>query len=70
MDQVDQASIYLGKDSMNTEILSSKSSGINLCTLESSEEGDESKENPLPEQIRTYIDASGKIVSEIVEHSG
>jgi len=66
LDQVDQATIFLGPDSLNTEVLLSKCSGINLCTLE----GDESKETPLPEQIRTYISADGKIVSEIVEHSG
>lgn len=68
MDQVDQATIFLGKDSMNTEVLLSKSSGINLCTMEG--EDGESKETPLPEQIRTFIGADGKIVSEIVEHSG
>lgn len=66
MDQVDQATIFLGKDSMDTEVLSSKSAGINLCTLD----GDESKETPLPEQIRTYFGADGKFVSEIVEHAG
>lgn len=66
MDQVDQATVFLSKDSKDIEVLSSKSSGINLCTLE----GDDSKETPLPEQIRTFIDAEGKIVSEIVEHAG
>jgi len=68
MDQVDGAQIYLGKDSMNTEVFSSKSSSINLNIIES-EEGDY-KEVPLPEQIRTYVGKDGKVVSEIVEHAG
>jgi adenylyl cyclase-associated protein len=67
IDQVDGAQIYLGKDSMNTEIFASKCSGINLNIIEG-EDGDY-KENPLPEQIRTYIGKDGKIVSEIVEHA-
>ena len=68
MDQVDGAQVYLGKDSMNTEVYSSKSSGINLYIIEG-EDGDY-KEVPLPEQIRTYIDSNGKVVSEIMEHAG
>ncbi|KAF4628488.1 hypothetical protein G7Y89_g9660 [Cudoniella acicularis] len=68
MDQVDGAQIYLGKDSMNTEVFSSKCSGINLNIIEGDDE--DYKEVPLPEQIRTYIGKDGKIASEIVEHSG
>jgi adenylyl cyclase-associated protein len=68
MDQVDGAQIYLGKDSMNTEVFASKCSGINLNIIEG-EEGDY-KEVALPEQIRTFIDKNGKVVSEIVEHAG
>jgi adenylyl cyclase-associated protein len=68
MDSVDGAQIYLGKDSMNTEVFSSKCSGINLNIIEG-EEGDY-KEVPLPEQLRTYIGEGGKVISEIVEHAG
>jgi adenylyl cyclase-associated protein len=68
MDQVDGAQIYLGKESMNTEIFASKCSGINLNIIED-EEGD-FKEVALPEQIRHYIDKDGKVASEIVEHAG
>ena len=67
IDQVDGAQIYLGKDSMNTEIFASKCSGINLNVIEGEDE--DYKENPLPEQIRTYIGKDGKTVSEIVEHA-
>jgi adenylyl cyclase-associated protein len=75
MDSVDGAQVYLGKDSMNTEVIYSKCSGINLNIIDAAnvddynEEGDY-KEVPLPEQIRTYISKDGKIVSEIVEHAG
>jgi adenylyl cyclase-associated protein len=68
MDQVDGAQVYLGKDSMNTEVFSSKCSGINLNILEGEEE--DYKEVPLPEQIRTYIGENGQIMNEIVEHAG
>lgn len=68
MDQVDGAQIYLGKDSMRTEVFSSKSSGINLNIIEGEDE--DYKEIALPEQIRTYIGSNGKIASEIVEHAG
>lgn len=69
MDSVDGAQVYLGKESMNTEVFSSKCSSINLNLLEGGDDGDY-KEVPLPEQLRTYIDKDGKVVSEIVEHAG
>jgi adenylyl cyclase-associated protein len=76
MDSVDGAQVYLGKESMNTEVIYSKCSGINLNIIDpATERGDyeedgDYKEVPLPEQIRTYIGKDGKIVSEIVEHAG
>ncbi|KFY66808.1 hypothetical protein V496_01912 [Pseudogymnoascus sp. VKM F-4515 (FW-2607)] len=68
LDQVDGAQVYLGKDSMNTEVFSSKSSGVNLNIV--SGEDEDYKEVALPEQIRTYIGENGQLVSEIVEHAG
>jgi adenylyl cyclase-associated protein len=68
LDQVDGAQVYLSKESMGTEVFSSKCSSINLNVIEG-EEGDY-KECALPEQIRTWIDGEGKIRSEIVEHAG
>ncbi|KAE8452627.1 hypothetical protein EG329_013886 [Mollisiaceae sp. DMI_Dod_QoI] len=68
MDSVDGAQVYLSKDSLNTEVFSSKCSSINLL-LPEGEDGDY-KEAALPEQIRTYIGKDGKAVSEIVEHAG
>lgn len=68
LDQVDGAQVYLGKDSMNTEVFSSKSSSINLNII--SGEDEDYKEVALPEQIRTYIGENGQLISEIVEHAG
>ncbi|GAM84418.1 hypothetical protein ANO11243_024140 [Dothideomycetidae sp. 11243] len=68
MDQVDGASIYLSAESLHTEVYTSKSSGINVV-LPPLREEDDSKECPLPEQIRTFV-KNGKLVSEIVEHAG
>lgn len=68
MDQVDGATIYLSKNSMNTEIFSSKCSSVNINIIQGKEE--DYKECPIPEQIRTYIKEDGKVASEIVEHAG
>ncbi|KAG9691613.1 adenylate cyclase-associated protein, partial [Aureobasidium melanogenum] len=68
LDQVDGASIYLSKESLNTEIYTSKCASINV-NLPPQTEQDDYKECPLPEQFRTYI-KDGKLVSEIVEHAG
>ena len=66
LDQVDGATIYLSKDSLNTEIFTSKSSSVNI-NLPTPEE--DFAESPVPEQIRTIV-KNGKLVSEIVEHAG
>ena len=68
LDQVDGASIYLGKGSLHTEVFTSKCSSVNVVLPPESEEGD-SRECPLPEQMRTVV-RGGKVVSEIVEHAG
>lgn len=65
LDQVDGATLYLSKDSMNTEIFTSKCSSININLPIQ----DDYVENPVPEQIRSYI-KDGQVVSEIVEHAG
>ena len=70
LDQVDNASIYLSVDSLATEVYTSKCSSVNIILPPEDEEGEgDSKECPLPEQIRTYV-KNGRIVSEIVEHAG
>jgi adenylyl cyclase-associated protein len=69
LDQVDGATIYLSKDSLNTEVLTSKCSAINIYLPPKNEDVDDYVECPLPEQFRSYI-KDGKIVTEIVEHKG
>ena len=68
LDQVDGGSIYLGADSLATEVFTSKCSSVNVV-LPPEKDEDDSKEVPLPEQIRTFV-RDGKLVSEIVEHAG
>lgn len=70
LDQVDGAAVYLSKESLSTEIFSSKSTSvnINLPPAEDDEDGDYT-ETPIPEQFKTYI-KNGKLVTEIVEHAG
>jgi adenylyl cyclase-associated protein len=68
LDQVDGAQVYLGKDSLATEVFTSKCSSVNIV-LPAEGEDEDSTECPLPEQIRTVV-KDGKLVSEIVEHAG
>lgn len=72
LDQVDGAQIYLGQESLSTELFTSKSSGVNVVVPPSDEEGGDegdSKEMPLPEQIRSVV-RDGRVVSEVVQHAG
>jgi adenylyl cyclase-associated protein len=70
LDQVDGASIYLSKESLDTEIFTSKSSSINVNLPPVEEEGDgDFTESPVPEQFRSWV-KNGKLVTEIVEHAG
>lgn len=72
LDQVDGAQIYLGKESLSTELFTSKCSGVNMVLPpeeEGGEEGDDDMECPLPEQMRSVV-RDGRVVSEIVEHAG
>lgn len=69
LDQVDGATIYLSKASLGTELFTSKSSAVNIVLPAKNEAEDDSKECPLPEQIRSVV-KNGAVVSEIVEHAG
>ena len=68
LDQVDSAAIYLGRQSLNTEVFTSLCTGINI-NLPGAREDDDYVERPLPEQIRSFV-RNGAVVSEIVEHAG
>lgn len=68
LDQVDGASIYLSKDSLSTEIFTSKCTGVNV-NLPGQNEEDDYTEKPLPEQLKSQV-RHGALVTEIVEHAG
>ena len=68
LDQVDGAAIYLGPESLATEVFTSKCSQVNINVPGKSEE-DDYRECAVPEQIKTVI-KGGRAVSEIVEHAG
>ena len=67
LDQVDSATIFLGKESLGTEVFTSKSTAINIV-LPAKDDGDD-KECAVPEQIRSVV-KGGELVSEIVAHAG
>jgi len=69
LDQVDGATIYLSRESMGTEVFTSKSSSVNIVLPPKNETEGDDKECALPEQIRSVI-KNGAIVSEIVAHAG
>lgn len=69
LDQVDGGQIYLSKESITTQIFTSKSAGINLNVISGPD--DDYKEVPLPSQICSYYDeVKGDLVNEIVAHAG
>jgi adenylyl cyclase-associated protein len=68
LDQVDGAQIYLSKESLGTEVFTSKCSSINVNLPPETEE-DDYREEPIPEQFRSYV-KGGKLITEIVEHAG
>ncbi|CAI7567203.1 unnamed protein product [Penicillium discolor] len=69
LDQVDGATVYLGQQSLNTEIFTSKCSAVNINLPPPEGTDEDTKECPLPEQFKSYI-KNGVLVSEIVEHAG
>lgn len=68
LDQVDSASIYLSRESLGTELMTSQCTSVNVSVPGRGEE-DDYVEMPLPEQLKTII-RNGKAVTEIVEHAG
>ena len=67
LDQVDGATLYLSKDSLHTEIMTSKCTAVNVYLPPAEEEeGGDYAECNVPEQFRSYV-KDGKLVTEIVE---
>lgn len=69
LDQVDGATIYLGNQSLNTEVLSSKCAGVNIVLPPTEGTEGDDRECPLPEQIRSVV-KNGVVVNEVVQHAG
>lgn len=67
IDKCDGGSIYLSKDSLNTEIYTSCSTAVNV-NYPVGEEGD-FVEFPVPEQLKHSF-ANGKLDSSVFEHAG
>ena len=68
LDQVDSAAIYLGRQSLGTEVFTSMCTGVNI-NLPGAREEDDYVERPLPEQMKSVV-RDGAVVTEIVEHAG
>jgi adenylyl cyclase-associated protein len=69
LDQVDGAMVYLSKDSLETEVLTSKCTAVNVYFPLAGGDDDDYKESNVPEQLRSYV-KNGQLVTEIVMHSG
>lgn len=71
LDQVDGGMVYLPaqEEGKETEVFTSKCSGVNVVVPEAGGEEAEGKEWAIPEQIRSVV-RGGKVRSEIVEHAG
>lgn len=68
IDQSDGGQIYLSKESIDMEIYTSQSTGLNIEVPK--EEAGDFEEVAVPEQLLHKIGPDGKLVSTIVEHAG
>ncbi|XP_050300987.1 adenylyl cyclase-associated protein 1 isoform X1 [Anthonomus grandis grandis] len=66
IDKTDGCQVYLSNDSLDVEIITSKSSEMNILIPK----GDDYIEHAVPEQFRTKISASKNLQTEIVENKG
>ncbi|XP_018564064.1 adenylyl cyclase-associated protein 1 [Anoplophora glabripennis] len=67
IDKTDGCQVYLSKDSLDVEIISSKSSEMNVLIPKG--DGDYT-EIPIPEQFRTRVKDNKTLFTEIVENKG
>ena len=68
VDQCDGGTIYVSEESMDVEVFTSKTSAVNVYIPRAGDD-DDYAEQAVPEQLKHTI-KDGKLVSEIVEHSG
>lgn len=70
VDKCDGGQIYLSKECLDVEILSAKSSSVNVLVPEDAPDGEiDFKELPVPEQFKTTV-VDGRLQTVMVEHSG
>lgn len=67
IDKTDGCQIYLSSDSLDVDIISSKSSEMNVLIPKG--DGDYT-EIPIPEQYRTKVNKNKTLTTEIVENKG
>jgi adenylyl cyclase-associated protein len=73
IDSTDGGQIYLSQESLDVELITSKTSGLNVSVpkpREKDQDYDEYTELPIPEQMKTVVSGTNKLKTEIVEHSG
>lgn len=73
IDSTDGGQVYLSEQGLQTEIITAKSSSLNVSVPASSGEPGELEEIPLPEQIKHTLQRSGTkslAHSEVVHHAG
>jgi len=68
IDKTDGLQLYLSKEGLTTEILTSKSSEMNIL-IPGAKEDDDPVETPIPEQFKSVF-KNGKWHTGIVEHTG
>ncbi|KAI5478216.1 hypothetical protein MNV49_005384, partial [Pseudohyphozyma bogoriensis] len=69
IDGTDGGQVYLSKESLDVEIVTAKSSSINISLPVPGEEEGIFEEKAVPEQLKTVV-KDGKLVTTVVEHSG
>jgi adenylyl cyclase-associated protein len=69
LDSTDSGQIFLSKVCLGAEIMTAKSSSINISLPVEGEEDGIFDEKPLPEMLLTKI-VDGKLVTTVVEHVG
>jgi adenylyl cyclase-associated protein len=69
IDKTDGLQLYLSKESMDIEILTAKSSEMNVVFEDTKVVGGEMIEKAIQEQFKTRI-VDGNVVTTCVEHSG
>ncbi|KAK4058737.1 suppressor of rasval19 [Microbotryomycetes sp. JL221] len=69
VDGCDSGQIYLSKSSLEVEIITAKTSSINVSLPVEGEDDGVFEEKAVPEQLKTIV-KDGKLVTSVVEHAG